>query len=179
MPVSGSPGAARALRQSPGGRLGYIGVERAGTAGARIIVEVAAPGRLPRGEDFYFDSTGRQIGRGRSSSTGSVGMQAYSAAAQLHFGFFGGLPVRLVYVALGRRPGPSSRRPASPSGSPRRRDRGKPSVRLRRAWMAWTWGVPAGLALAALASPYPPAGAGVLGLDRPGPSLAPQWTRRP
>jgi len=175
--------AQRALRQAPGGRLGYIGVERAGTAGARIIVEVAAPGRLPRGEDFYFDGAGRQIGRGRFV-TGSVGMQAYSAAAQLHFGFFGGLPVRLVYVALG-----AALTFISASGVTiwlaRRRDRGKPSPRLRRAWMAWTWGAPASLALAALASRVLPpepvfwASAGLLQLGAQWGRQAPDVSNRP
>ena len=143
--------ARRAMAALPGSRLGYVGVERPGTAGARIIVEVASPGRLPRGEDVYFDGAGRAIGRGRFV-TGSLGLQAYSAAAQLHFGVFGGLPVRLVYVVLG-----AALSFVAASGVTiwlaRRRDRGRPSPRLRRAWMAWTWGAPAGLALSALASP--------------------------
>lgn len=146
--------AERATASRPGSRLYYIGVERPGTQGAKITVEVTAPGRLPRGEDVYFDVRGREIGRGRFMS-GSAGLQAYSAAAQLHFGFFGGLPVRLAYVVLG-----AALTFVSASGVTiwlcRREDRGRPSPRLRRAWFAWTWGAPAALALAAVGEAVAP-----------------------
>lgn len=142
--------AARAIRNVPGSRLAYVGLTRPGTAGSRVVVEVSAPGRLPRGEDIYFNAGGQEIGRGRFT-TGSLGMQAYSAAAQLHFGFFGGLPVHLVYVALG-----AALTFISASGVTiwlaRRRDRSLPSDGLRAAWFAWTWGAPVSLVLAALGS---------------------------
>jgi uncharacterized iron-regulated membrane protein len=140
--------AGRAAAAIAGSHLYYVGVSAPGTRGQKVSVEVTAPGRLPRGEDVYFDSGGRQIGRGRFA-TGSLGLQAYSAAAQLHFGFFGGLPVRLAYVALG-----GALSFISASGITiwleRRRSQGRPCPRLSCAWLAWTWGVPAGL-LAALA----------------------------
>ncbi|THD58160.1 PepSY domain-containing protein, partial [Phenylobacterium sp.] len=144
----------RARAVIPGARLYYLGIERPGTRGARITVEVTAPGRLPRGEDVYYDAQDREVGRGRSV-TGPVGLQAYSAAAQLHFGFFGGLPVRLAYVVLG-----AALTFVSASGVTiwlaRRQDRGRPAPRLRAAWMAWTFGAPLALLLAALASPVAP-----------------------
>lgn len=146
---------ARALR--PGSALSYVGVERPGTRGARITVEVTAPGRLPRGEQAYYDARGALLGRGRFAS-GSPGLQAYSAAAQLHFGFFGGLAVRLAYGVLG-----AALTFVAASGVSiwlaRRRDRGRPAPRLERAWAAWTWGVPMALLLSAAASRLlPPAG---------------------
>src|SRR5262249_22984329 len=137
---------AQAKAVIPRAQLSYIGLEQPRTRGGRIIIEVTAPGRLPRGEEVYFDATGRQIGRGRFV-TGPLGMQAYSGAAQLHFGFFGGLPVRLAYVALG-----AALTFVSASGVTiwlaRRADQGRPCPRFRRAWLAWTWGAPAALALA-------------------------------
>ena len=106
--------------------------------------------RLPRGEAFYFDAGGHEIGRGRFL-TGPAGLQVYSGAAQVHFGFFGGLAVRLIYVALG-----SALTFVTASGFTiwleRQKERGKPRPRLRSAWRAWTRGVPAALAAAALAS---------------------------
>jgi uncharacterized iron-regulated membrane protein len=142
--------ARRALSAFPGSHLGYVGVERPGTSGTRITVEVGVSERLPRGEAFYFDARGRGIGRGRFL-TGPMGLQVYSGAAQVHFGFFGGLPVRLLYVALG-----SALTFVTASGFTiwleRQKERGKPRPRLRSAWRAWTRGVPAALAAAALAS---------------------------
>jgi len=69
----------------------------------------------------------------------------------VHFGFFGGVLLRLLYVALG-----SALTFVTASGFAiwleRQKERGKPRPRLRSAWRAWTRGVPAALAAAALAS---------------------------
>jgi hypothetical protein len=142
--------AAHAEAHLPGSRLYDVGVQVPGTRGARISVEASAPRRLPRGEQFHFDAQGREIGRSRFV-TGPIGLQAYSASAQLHFGFFGGLPVRLAYVALG-----CALSFISASGVTiwlaRRADRGRPAPRLRAAWLGWTRGAPAALLAAALAS---------------------------
>ncbi len=140
----------RAQAAIPGSSLYYVGIERPGTAGARIAVEVGLPKRLPRGEDFYFDTQGHQIGRGRFL-TGSPGLQIYSGAAQVHFGFFGGLPVRRHYVVLG-----AALTFVAASGFTiwleRQAERGRPQPRLQSAWRAWTRGILAGTAAAALAS---------------------------
>jgi uncharacterized iron-regulated membrane protein len=144
----------RAQARLPGARLHGVAIQAPGTRGARIAVEVGPPGRLPRGEAVYFDAQGREIGRGRFV-TGALGLQAYSAAAQLHFGVFGGLPVRLAYVALG---GALSFVAASgvTIWLERRAAGGRPAARLRGAWLGWTWGVPGALAAAALAAPSAP-----------------------
>ncbi len=143
---------AHARAAVPGSRLYYVGLERTGTRGAAYTVEVTAHGRLPRGEQFYFNSAGREIGRGRFA-TGSLGRQAYSAAAQVHFGVFGGLPVRIAYGVFG-----AALTYICATGTTiwltRRRDGGRPAPRLERAWTCWTWGVPLLLILAAVASPW-------------------------
>jgi uncharacterized iron-regulated membrane protein len=145
---------ARAQAQVPGSHLGYLGIERPGTAGARIRVEVGVPGRLPRAEELDFDAQGRAIGR-VPYLTGSGGLQLYSGAAQVHFGFFGGLPVRLVYVLLG-----AALTYVSASGIiiwlERQEQRGRVYPRMRRAWRAWVWGVPGALLIAALTAPMLP-----------------------
>lgn len=147
---------AQARSLQPGSALSYVEVERPGTRGARITVEVTAPGRLPRGEQIVFDNAGSLVGRGRFAS-GPSGLQVYSAAAQLHFGFFGGLPVRIAYGLLG-----AALTYVSATGLTiyfaRRRDRGRPAQRLERVWAAWTWGAPVALvASAALSHAAPPA----------------------
>jgi uncharacterized iron-regulated membrane protein len=144
----------RAQAVIPGSHLTYVGIERPGTRGARIEVEVGMPGRLPRGETIYFDAHGTQIGRGHFL-TGPTGLQVYSGAAEVHFGFFGGLPIRIVYVLLG-----AALTFVTASGFTiwleRQAERGRPRPRLRGAWRAWTRGIPAALAIAALASHVAP-----------------------
>jgi uncharacterized iron-regulated membrane protein len=148
------PLVARAEQGRQGARLSFIGIERPGTLGQRITVEVSAPGRLPRGDQTYFDGRGRLIGEGRFAS-GALGLQLYSGAAQVHFGFFGGLKVRVAYGMLG-----AALTYVSATGISiwlaRRRDQGRPAPRLERAWAGWTWGTPAALALAAVLSPWAP-----------------------
>ena len=79
----------------------------------------------------------------------------YSGAAQVHFGFFGGLPVRIVYVVLG-----AALTFVVATGCSiwleRQSERGRPHPWLRNVWRAWTRGAPAALAIAALASPIAP-----------------------
>ncbi len=151
------PLVAKARSLQPRSALSYVEVERPGTRGAQISIEVTAPGRLPRGEQAIFDNTGAMVGRGRFAS-GPLGLQAYSGAAQVHFGFFGGLPVRIAYGVLG-----AALTYISATGVTiylaRRRDRGRSAPRLERAWLAWTWGAPASLLIAAalsrIAAPAP------------------------
>jgi uncharacterized iron-regulated membrane protein len=147
---------AQSRRLQPGSALSYVEVERPDTRGARISIEVTAPGRLPRGEQAVFDNAGVLVGRTRFAS-GALGLQTYSGAAQAHFGFFGGLPVRIAYGLLG-----AALTYVSATGVTiylaRRRDRGRAAPRLERAWSAWTWGAPAALiAAAALSRLAPPA----------------------
>ncbi len=135
----------------PGSKLYYFGVTAPGTRGSQVSVEVTAPGRLPRGDDATFDSRGRLIGRTRYAS-GDLGLQLYSGSAQVHFGFFGGLPVRLLYGVLGL-----ALCWICASGATiwlaRRRDRGRPAPRLEHAWSACVWGAPLALTAAALPTP--------------------------
>jgi uncharacterized iron-regulated membrane protein len=146
----------RAEASLPGSDLYYVALQAPGTKGMRIDVQVSAPGRLPRGEVIHYDAAGRPIGRTRFV-TGALGLQAYAAAAQLHFGFFGGLPVKIIYVLLG-----ATLSYVAATGVTiwleRRADRGRPSPRLRALWFGWTWGAPCALLIAAIAGKaVPPA----------------------
>ena len=141
----------RAQSQIPGSHLVYVGLERPGTRGTKVTVEVGTSDRLPRGEDFHFDAGGREIGR-TGYLTGATGLQVHSGAAQVHFGFFGGLPVRLVYVLLG-----AALTFITATGFniwlARQAERGRMRPRLRGTWKAWTRGTVVALAVAALLSP--------------------------
>ena len=147
---------ARAQAQRPGAGLEYVGLEGAGTQGVRIAVQLSAPARLTRGDQIVFDGRGRRVGAVDFAS-GDPGVQAYSMAANVHFGFFGGLPVRLAYAVLGL-----ALTYVCATGISiwlaRRRARGRPAPRLEWAWSAWTWGAPLALIAAALLSRWAPPG---------------------
>lgn len=134
----------------PGGQTTFVGVERPGTAGQRVMVGIDMPSRLARGERLYFDGSGRQIGAGGYVS-GPLGLQAYAAAASLHFGTFGGEPVKLVYGVLGL-----ALSVVSAGGISiwlvRRRDQGRPLPVLEKIWPACVWGTPLALGVAFLGS---------------------------
>lgn len=124
----------------------YIGVQGVGARGAEISVELAAPGRLTRGERYIFDATGRYLGP-VGYARGDLGQQIYGAAASLHFGAFGGLAVRLAYGVLG-----SALCVICAGGVSiwvaRRADQGRPAPRVERLWRGVVWGVLTALAAA-------------------------------
>lgn len=84
-------------------------------------------------------------------------MQVYSGAAEAHFGFFGGLPVRVIYVVLG-----AALTFITATGFniwlERQAERGRGWPRVRGAWKAWTQGVMVALGVAALLSRVVPVG---------------------
>jgi uncharacterized iron-regulated membrane protein len=137
----------------------YVYIVRPGTAGQKITIETRAPGRLAAGEHYYFDGTGAPLGSG-GFVRGSIGPQIYAAAGGLHFGTYGGLPVRLVYGVMGL-----ALSIVAAGGVTiwlvRRRDRGRPAPHLERAWTGIVWGVPFGFATSAalvLETRAPPGG---------------------
>jgi uncharacterized iron-regulated membrane protein len=143
------PDIAAMLAQVPGHPT-FVGLASPGTAGQHVLVQATVPGRLVRGEQFFFDGNARLIARG-GFAEGAVGLQAYSAAASLHFGAFGGIPVKLLYGVLGL-----ALSAISAGGLTiwliRRRDRGHPAPRLEKIWMAVVWGSPIALALSSVGS---------------------------
>jgi uncharacterized iron-regulated membrane protein len=125
----------------------FVYVERPGTRGQKITIELPVRRRLAQGERYYFDGAGTLLGAG-GFVAGSAGRQLYAAAAALHFGTYGGLPVRIAYGLLGMALS------AIAAGGitiwlVRWRDRGRPAPRLERAWLGIVWGMPLALALSA------------------------------
>ncbi len=146
--IAGLLAQVRAAR--PDGHPTFVGVERAGTAGQRVMIMVDAPRHVIRGDEFYFDGNGRSLTPG-GLVAGSVGMQVYAGAASLHFGTFGGEPVKLVYGILGL-----ALTVISAGGVSiwliRRRDQGRPLPRIEKAWAGIVWGAPLAIAVAAIAT---------------------------
>lgn len=128
----------------------FLTVENVKRDGQRIKILSVVPDRLIFGEYFLYDTDGAYLGQ-QGLENGTLGQQLIAGAYQLHFGSFGGLPVKLLYAGLGL-----ALCLVISSGISlwltKRAAKGKPSPRLARAWTAIVWGSPALLALCLVAS---------------------------
>lgn len=141
---------ARVQRDIPGASVTQIFFHEAGRAGQIAQVAVAAPAHLARNESFTFAGDGRLLAKA-GFTDGSVGMRVYGMITPLHYGTYGGLPLKLIYVVLGA----GLTLIVATGGTiwlARRREQGRPAPRLERAWPAVLWGQPIAILLAALAS---------------------------
>ena len=143
--------------RSPDARASYILVEHPGETGQHANVNLVTEGRLSRGETVVLDGAGRPLGEVGYES-GPTGLRLLGAMTPLHFGWFGGWPVKVAYFLLGL-----GLTAVTSSGVAiwlaRRRDKGRPAPRLERVWIAFVWSQPvayAASALASLVAPAPP-----------------------
>lgn len=138
------PDVAKALRYMasnfPGVRVTYVVVHDPRTAGQHIQVIGEHPRRLIFGEYYMFDSAGRFHGTA-GLSDGELGKQAAASNYSLHFGNFGGLPVKILYFLFG-----IGITAVCATGTfiwlGKRRRRGISEPRLWAAWHAVIWGAP-------------------------------------
>uniref|UniRef100_B0T0F6 PepSY-associated TM helix domain protein n=1 Tax=Caulobacter sp. (strain K31) TaxID=366602 RepID=B0T0F6_CAUSK len=125
-----------------------ISLTALGTKGQMVEVNAAMPRRLIYAERYTFDAQGRMTHKLGLSDDG-LGKQVFASSYPLHFGSFGGLPVKIAYGLLG-----VALCVVTSSGVTiwltRRRDRGRPAPRLEKAWAAIIWGSTATLALSAV-----------------------------
>lgn len=140
-------------RTAPGARIEGLGLEDVGTRGQRVRMFVAAPGHLTRADVWNFDGSGRSLGK-LGLVDGSVGMRIYGMLTPLHYGTYGGVPLKLVYLVLGL-----GMAALVATGTQillaRRREQGRSAPRWERVWDAVVWGQPLALVLAALAAIAP------------------------
>lgn len=124
----------------------YVIFHEPGTAGQRGEILARHARRMIYGENYYFDADGRLTGR-LGLADGPTGQQLVAGIYPVHFGSFGGLPVKLVYGVLGM-----LLCVVCASGVNiwliKRRERGAARARIENAWAALVWGTPACLALA-------------------------------
>lgn len=115
-----------------------------GEPGQFFAVPATHPGRLIYAENYLFDGSGRFL-RSDGFADGAAGKQAIYSVYRLHFGHFGGLPVKAAYGILGL-----ALTVVSVTGIniwlARRRTRDW----LNDAWSGCVWGAPAALALTAM-----------------------------
>ena len=123
----------------------YVVLHDPGTAGQHVQLVGGHPRRLIFGEYYAFDREGRFKGTA-GLADGDLGRQAAASNYNLHFGNYGGLPVKIVYVLLGL-----AVTIVSATGVyiwlGKRRRRGLHEPRLRAAWDGTVWGAPAALVL--------------------------------
>lgn len=121
-----------------------------GTASQHSSVIAKHENRLIFGDYYNFDPSGRFEGN-VGLSDGTVGQQIIGSVYNVHFGNWGGLPVKLAYglfgvilcviIASGLR-----------IYFRRRSQKGRPAPRLAAGWEAVVWGTPALLAATLLAA---------------------------
>lgn len=133
-----------------GGRVEYVFTEHPTEMGGAALFNVKHPNRLA-GTDGYAFRRDATLYDASPAAKNNLGEDVLASMGVLHFGWFGGGLVKIVYFALGL-----GLTYLAASGVniwlARRRDKGRPAPGWERAWAATVWGQPAGIAAAALAA---------------------------
>ena len=145
-PLADVAAALRYMRANHAGlRITYVTVHEPGTAGQHVQVVAEHPRRLIFGEYYMFDGAGDFEGAA-GLSDGALGQQAAASNYSLHFGNYGGLPVKIAYAVFGL-----ALTVVAATGVyiwlGKRRRRGIAEPQLHAAWSAIVWASPAALAL--------------------------------
>lgn len=126
-------------------KLTYVILHDPLTAGQHMQMVGAHPRRLIFGEYYNFDGDGR-FRHAVGMADGDIGQQAAASNYNLHFGNFGGLPVKIAYAVFGL-----ALTVVCATGTyiwlGKRRRRGIEEPRLRASWDAVVWGSPLMLAI--------------------------------
>lgn len=144
------PMIARIERDTPGARISQLRFEHVGTAGQQVTISVAAPGYLTRAESYVFapDAT---LKHKAGFTDGNAGMRIYGMITPLHYGTYGGVPLKIIYTLLGT----GLTLIVATGGNvwlARRRDQGRAAPHLEKLWTALIWGQPLILALTAVSA---------------------------
>ncbi|HEX8486479.1 PepSY-associated TM helix domain-containing protein [Sphingomonas sp.] len=141
--------AAAALRQMqvryPAVQVTYVTLHDPGTLGQHVQIAGGHSRRLIFGEYYMFDAAGRFMGAA-GLADGALGQQAAASNYNLHFGNYGGLPIKIAYCLFGL-----ALTIVTATGVyiwlGKRRRRGLCEPRLLGAWHGLVWGAPAALAV--------------------------------
>ena len=147
-------GIARALTymqaEHPDIEANYVIMHEPKTKGQHLQVLGIHPRRLVFGEYYNFDQNGEFV-QTVGMADGKIGQQIVASIYPVHFGSFGGLPVKAAYVIFGVILGY-----VVSSGFKiyllKQREKGSDSLRLEAAWTGVMWGTPVALSLALLGS---------------------------
>ena len=143
MPVA--PTLAAFSQQQPNQLPYYLAIHAPASANQTLELGVYLPDRLVWYDAYQFNAQGEQTAQ-LNWPEGDLGTQVYGSTYRLHFGHFGGLPVRILYTLLGL--GLSFICATGMNIWFRRQAQaGQPRPRLERLWLGCVWGVPAALSL--------------------------------
>ena len=133
----------------PGVEVTYAIVHDPGTVGQHVQMVGVHGQRLIFGEYYHFRPDGTFEGTS-GLADGEIGQQAAASIYSLHFGDFGGLPVKVAYIVFGL-----ALTVVSATGVyiwlGKRRRRGIVEPALLGAWHGVVWGAPAALVVTLLA----------------------------
>lgn len=122
----------------------YVILHDPGTAGQHIQIVAAHAQRLIFGEYYAYGADGTFHGTA-GMADGTIGQQLAASTYNLHFGNYGGLPVKIAYIVFGL-----ALTIVVATGTfiwlNKRERLGRPSRRLRGLWWGFVLGVPFGLA---------------------------------
>lgn len=133
---------------APDAEFASVYMQHVGTAGQIVQLGMRNPGQIASATTYYFDAAGQPIARPAEATVG-IGRWILGALQPLHFGWFDGLPVKLLYGVLGL-----ALTIVTHTGVviwlERRRDRGRPAPRWEKAWSGLVWGQPLAFATTAI-----------------------------
>lgn len=144
---------------SPGGRIEFIVIEHPTERGGAVLFNLrSAPDRIAGVDSHTFDHGGKLF-HSTPAADMNLGEQILGSLGPLHFGWFGGGIVKIVYGVLGL-----GLTYLAAGGVliwlARRRDKGRPAPGWERIWAAVIWGQPAAMAVTALVAVAAPGASG-------------------
>ena len=128
----------------------YVILHEPMTAGQKLQILAEHPERLIFGDYYNFDADGAYLGN-VGMADGTLGQQIAASAYRLHFGSYGGLPVKVAYALFG-----AALAFMISAGLNiyflKRREKLRPAPKLEAMWAAVVWGAPAAMFLAMASS---------------------------
>lgn len=122
----------------------YVTVEHPDTEEEHLLVGTHYPDRLIYAEQFYYDGAGNFLNK-VGFSDGEPGRQAIFSVYRIHFGHFGGLGVKLLWIVLGL-----ALTVISASGINIWLTKRKHRDYLNNLWTGIVWGTPLAFAISAI-----------------------------
>jgi len=134
------------VRRPPVAVIESIDIQQPGTRGQQIGLNLRGSDPLLGAARIVFDGGGRQI-HSSAALPHSIPQQLLLATQPVHFGWFGGIGVKIAYGLLG-----IALCVTTSTGAQiwlqRRRDKGHPAPTCERLWIAVKWGQPVAITLA-------------------------------
>jgi uncharacterized iron-regulated membrane protein len=131
---------ANAKSRAPDAEFASVFVQHVGTAGQVVQVGMRAPGRIAFSTTYHFSGDGKLLADPATGQRGP-GQWILGALQPLHFGWFGGIPIKLLYGVLGL-----ALAIVTHSGVviwfERRRVKGRPVPKWEKVWAVVGWSQP-------------------------------------